>query len=112
MHQLYLVLKNSEEPPTLEKITITSGKMPLDPKSKADYLLKLEEATANTQEAFSVKEAQAALSIGLNLIQHCDIIYSATRVHGIKKNSNTCSQNGLYLVISHLTRLKKKNSSS
>ena len=86
--------------------------MPLDPKSEADYLRRLEEVTANIQKAFSAQEAQAAVSIGLNLIWHCDIIYSATRVHGIKKNLNACSQNGLYLVISHLTSLKKKNSSS
>ena len=47
MHWLYLILKDREELPTPDKIVIASGKKALDPKSKADYLQKLEDATEN-----------------------------------------------------------------
>ena len=72
--------------------------MPLDPKSKADYFWKLEEATANIQKAFAVQEAEVAVSLGINLIWHCDIIDLAIRFHGIKKKLNACCQTGGRLV--------------
>jgi hypothetical protein len=71
MYQLYLILKGREAPPTLDEIAIASGKKALDPKSEADYLRKLEDATENIQKAFAAQEAQAAVKI---LHRCCGII--------------------------------------
>jgi hypothetical protein len=62
MHRLYLILKDCEEPPKPDEITIASGQKALDPKSEADYLRKLEDATDNIRKAFAAQEAQAAVS--------------------------------------------------
>jgi hypothetical protein len=109
MYQLYLILKGREAPPTLDEIAIASGKKALDPKSEADYLRKLEDATENIQKAFAAQEAQAAVKI---LHRCCGIIDTTIRVHGIKTSLNTSSPNGLSHVISPSMRLKKKNLSS
>ncbi|KAM6503723.1 hypothetical protein JOM56_000666 [Amanita muscaria] len=53
-------VNDGEEPPTPDEIAIASGKRALDPKSEADYLRKLEDATENIQKAFAAQEAQAA----------------------------------------------------
>jgi hypothetical protein len=63
MHRLYLVLKDRNEPPTPDEIAFASGKKALDPKSEADYLRKLEDATENIRKAFALQEAQAAVHL-------------------------------------------------
>ena len=63
MHRLYLVLKDRNEPPTPDEIAFASGKKALDPKSEADHLRKLEDATENIRKAFALQEAQAAVHL-------------------------------------------------
>ncbi|KAM6491683.1 hypothetical protein JOM56_012845 [Amanita muscaria] len=60
MHRLYLILKDREESPTPDEIAVASGKKVIDPKSEADYLRRLEDATDNIRKAFAAQEAQAA----------------------------------------------------
>ncbi|KAF8801338.1 hypothetical protein BYT27DRAFT_7115152, partial [Phlegmacium glaucopus] len=60
MDQLYCMLKDREEPPTPDKITITSGKKQLDGRAKAEYLKKLEKSSENIKKAFEDQQAQAA----------------------------------------------------
>ena len=46
MYRLFLVLKDRDEPPTEDEIAIASGKKTLDPTKAAEYLVKLEKASA------------------------------------------------------------------
>ena len=54
MYQLYCVLKDCAEPPTLEEIGFASEKKVLEQKSDAEYLKKLEATTENIQKANGV----------------------------------------------------------
>jgi hypothetical protein len=109
MHQLYLVLKDHDEPPTPNEIAFASGKKVLDLKSEADYLQKLED----TMEAFALQESQAAVHLQIIFcVKSLTYFIIFTRVHGIKKILNAYLQNGLLHVTNHLMGLKKRNLSS
>ena len=69
MYQLYCVLKDCAEPPTLKEIGFASGKKVLDPKSDAEYLKKLKAAMENIQKAFASQEA--------NTTVHFTILFSS-----------------------------------
>ena len=68
MYQLYCILKDREEPPTLDEIAIASGKKALDARTEAEYLRKLEATSANIRKAFEDQLARAAVSIQLNVL--------------------------------------------
>ena len=52
MYQLYCILKDCEEPPTPNGISIASGKRELDGHAEAEYLKKLEKVSENIKKAF------------------------------------------------------------
>jgi hypothetical protein len=62
MFQLYSVLKDRDQPPTLEEIEIASGKRKLDDKAEAEYLQKLEKSSQNIKKAFQDQQARAIVS--------------------------------------------------
>jgi hypothetical protein len=62
MYRLFLVLKDRDEPPTDDEIAIASGKKTLDPTKAAEYLVKLEKASATLVDAFAKQNQQAKLS--------------------------------------------------
>jgi len=62
MYQLYSILKDRDEPPTLEEIEIASAKRQLDGKAKDEYLKKLEKSSENIKKAFRDQQARAVVS--------------------------------------------------
>ena len=62
MFQLYSILKDRDEPPTLEEIDIVSAKQQLDGKAEAKYLKKLEKSLENIKKAFQDQQAHAIVS--------------------------------------------------
>jgi hypothetical protein len=65
MHRLYLVLKDRKERPTDDEIAIAAGKKILDPTLAADYLLQLEKASTNLENAFKQQSQRAAVSFDI-----------------------------------------------
>jgi hypothetical protein len=61
MYRLFLVLKDRDEPPTNDEVAIASGKKTLDPTKAAEYLVKLEKASATIVDAFAKQNRQAAV---------------------------------------------------
>jgi hypothetical protein len=53
MYRLFLILKDRDEPPTDDEVAIASGKKTLDPTKAAEYLVKLEKASATLVDAFA-----------------------------------------------------------
>ena len=68
MYQLYCILKDHKEPPTLDEIAIASGKKVLDTCTEAEYLRKLEATSENIRKAFEDRLAHAAVGIQLNVL--------------------------------------------
>jgi len=62
MYQLYSILKDCDEPPTLGKIDLTSAKRWLDKKTEAEYLWKLEKSSENIKKVFWDQQACAIVS--------------------------------------------------
>ena len=62
MYQLYSILKDRDEPPTLEEIEIASAKRQLDGKAEDEYLKKLEKSSENIKKAFRDQQACAIVS--------------------------------------------------
>jgi hypothetical protein len=63
MHLLYYILKDHEEPPTLDEIVIAAGKKQLDGSTEAEYKKKLEKtSTKDIKKAFEHQKAQATVS--------------------------------------------------
>jgi hypothetical protein len=62
MYRLYLVLKEHGAPPTDDKIAIASGRKTLDPTKAAEYLVKLEKASATLIDAFAHQNQKSAVS--------------------------------------------------
>jgi hypothetical protein len=62
MYQLYSILKERDEPPTLDEIDIASAKRQLDEKTKAEYLQKLAKMSENIKKAFRDQQARAIVS--------------------------------------------------
>lgn len=63
MYQLYLILKDRDEPPTPEEVDIATAKQQLDGKAEAEYLRKLEEKSSeNIKKAFQDQKARAIVS--------------------------------------------------
>jgi len=62
MFQLYSVLKDRDEPPTLEEIEIASGKRKLDGQAEAEYMQKLEKSSQNIKKAFQDQQVRAIVS--------------------------------------------------
>jgi len=62
MHQLYCILKNSDETPTPDEIAIASGKKQLDGRTEAEYIKKLKMSSENIKKAFENQQAHAAVS--------------------------------------------------
>jgi len=62
MYQLYTILKDHDEPPTLKEIDIASAKQQLDGKAEAKYLKKLEKSSENIKKAFQDQQARAIVS--------------------------------------------------
>ena len=50
IYQLYCILKDREEPPTVHKITYVSGKKKLDGNTKAKYMKQLEGTSENIKK--------------------------------------------------------------
>jgi hypothetical protein len=65
MYRLYLVLKGRKELPTDDEIAIASGKKTLDPAKAAEYLIKLEKASATLVDVFAQQNQRAAVCIAL-----------------------------------------------
>jgi hypothetical protein len=65
MHQLYLVLKDHKECPSDDKIPITAGKKILNPTLAVDYLLQLEKASTNIENAFKQQSQRAVASFDI-----------------------------------------------
>jgi hypothetical protein len=59
MYRLYCILKEREEPPTLEDIAIASGKKKLDASTEAEYLKKFENTSGNIKKAFEDQQARS-----------------------------------------------------
>ena len=62
MYRLFLVLKDRDEPPSEDEIAIASGKKTFDPTKAAEYLVKLEKASATLVDAFAKQNQQAAVN--------------------------------------------------
>lgn len=62
MYNLYRVLKNRDEPPTSDEITMASGKRVLDGRTEAEHLKLLEMSKENIKKAFEDQKARAAVS--------------------------------------------------
>jgi hypothetical protein len=62
MYQLYSILKDRDEPPTLSEIDIASARQRLDAKTEAEYLQRLEKSSANIKKAFQDQQARAIVS--------------------------------------------------
>jgi hypothetical protein len=61
MYWPFLILKDCDEPPTNDEVAIASGKKTLDPTKAAEYLVKLEKASATIVDAFAKQNQQAAV---------------------------------------------------
>jgi len=59
---VYSILKDWEEPPTPDEITIASGKKKLDGNTKAKYIKKLENMSENIKKAFENQQACTDIS--------------------------------------------------
>lgn len=59
MYRLYCILKEREEPPTLEDVAIASGKKKLDATTEAEYLKKFENTSGNIRKAFEDQQARS-----------------------------------------------------
>jgi len=87
MYHLYSILKDRDEPPTLDEIDIASAKRKLDPKAEAEYLQKLESSSENIKKAFQDQQACAIISKNPSSFQHLRLmIYN--RGHGIRRSSS------------------------
>ena len=62
MYRLFLVLKDRDEPPTEDEIAIASRKKTLDPMKAAEYLVKLEKASATLVDALAKQNQQGAVN--------------------------------------------------
>jgi hypothetical protein len=62
MYRLYCHLKDRQEPPTPEEISIASGKKQMDGRTESEYLKKLEKASENIKKSFEDQKARAAVS--------------------------------------------------
>ena len=62
MYQLYCILKDREEPPTLDETEVASAKRKLDGNTEAEYLQKLEKSAENIKKAFQDQQARAMVS--------------------------------------------------
>jgi hypothetical protein len=63
MYRLYCLLKEQEEPPTLDDIAIASGRKKLDADTEAKYLKKFENVSGNIRKAFEDQRVQAHVCI-------------------------------------------------
>jgi hypothetical protein len=87
MYHLYSILKDRDEPPTLDEIDIASAKRKLDPKAEAEYLQKLESLSENIKKVFQDQQACAIVSENPSSFQRLRLmIYN--RGHGIRRSSS------------------------
>ena len=63
MYRLYCVLKDREEPPTVQEIAYASGQKKLSGETEAEYIKQLESSTSeNIKKAFEDQQARAGVS--------------------------------------------------
>jgi len=62
MYRLYLILKERGASPTDDEIAIASSRKTLDPTKAAEYLVKLEKASATLIDAFAHQNQKSAVS--------------------------------------------------
>lgn len=73
MYQLYLVMKDCNEP-TADEVLYASGKKPFNSPELAPYLRRLDEKVAGIQEAFAKQQAAALVchhAEGIVLAPNC-----------------------------------------
>lgn len=61
MYRLYLVLKDRKTPATEEKISIAQGRKALNAAAAANYLVQLENASANLVQMFNQQNQQSTV---------------------------------------------------
>ena len=93
MYRLFLILKDHEEPLTDEEVAIASGNKTLDPTKAAEYLVKLEKASATIVDAFAKQNRQAAVHTHCSLFG--DLLTKYFRILiGIRKHLSGSLLNG------------------
>ena len=90
MFQLYSILKDCNEPFSLDKIDITSAKRQLNWKAKAEYLEKLKKSLENIKKAFQNQHARAIVGQFPLAIHHLQLI-NYDRDHGTRRSSSNYS---------------------
>lgn len=93
MYNLYRILRDREEPPTSNEITMASGKKALDGRTEAEHLKLLEKSKENIKKAFEDQKARAVVSD-----QTCKFTFYLSlpnRDYGTKKTSSGSLSNGL-----------------
>lgn len=63
MFRLYLILKDRDGPPTAKEEEMASGRKVLDADAAADYLGRVEKASANILSMFAKQQEQEAVSL-------------------------------------------------
>ena len=111
MYGLYSVLKDREEPPTINEIAYASGKKKLDYNTESAYNKQLESASENIKKAFENQQARAGVREIYSSFTRLASDAAFDRVLGIRKDLSNTLQSGSLPATSLSMRSKNRNSS-